>query len=247
VPRTPENPPERIARVALDAPLDRLFDYLARDATEADIGRRVEVPFGTRRRIGVLLALAEASELAPESLKPLGAIDRQTPPLPADLLALARFVANYYHHPLGAVLATLLPPALRRARTTRRPDPPLAYRLTQAGHDHVESLPARATAQVALARRLLLGVVPRADLADGEKVLLRDWLRREWVEAVTPAAMLADADAAGAAPELTGEQARALDDPGGRAAGLRGLAAARRHRQRQDRGLSAPGGGGPGA
>ena len=211
MPQSPDSPPERIARIALDTPLDRLFDYLARDATEADIGRRVEVPFGPRHRIGVLLELAEKSDLPPASLKPLGAIDRHTPPLPTDLLALARFVADYYHHPVGAVLATLLPPALRRASAARRPEATPAYRLTEAGQAQAASLPARATARIALMERLGRGIVHRADLPDREKALVRDWLRRGWVAAVAPAALMAGAGRVVAGPELTGEQARALD------------------------------------
>jgi primosomal protein N' (replication factor Y) len=100
--------PVPIARIALDTPLDRLFDYLAadvceRDIDESDIGRRVEVPFGSRTLIGVLVELADGSSLPPASLKRLHAIDRATPPLPPDLLALARFVAGYYQHPLVTV------------------------------------------------------------------------------------------------------------------------------------------------
>ncbi|MBM5813134.1 MAG: primosomal protein N', partial [Gammaproteobacteria bacterium] len=132
-----------IARVALDVPQDRLFDYLASGVDADDIGRRVEVPFGRRRQIGVLLELAAASELPADSLKPLGAVDRRTPPLPAELLALARFAAEYYQHPLGAVLASLLPPALRRA-TAPRTQAVEAYALTEAGGLGIGELPARA-------------------------------------------------------------------------------------------------------
>ena len=35
-----------ILRIALDLPLPRLFDYLASDSDESDIGRRATVPFG---------------------------------------------------------------------------------------------------------------------------------------------------------------------------------------------------------
>ncbi|KAF0164225.1 MAG: primosomal protein N' (replication factor Y) (superfamily II helicase), partial [bacterium] len=132
-----------IARVALDVPQDRLFDYLASGVDADDIGRRVEVPFGRRRQIGVLLELAAASELPADSLKPLGAVDRRTPPLPAELLALARFAADYYQHPLGAVLASLLPPALRRAAAPRT-QAVEAYALTEAGGLGIGELPARA-------------------------------------------------------------------------------------------------------
>jgi primosomal protein N' (replication factor Y) len=213
VSQPPSPTPDRVARIALDAPLDKLFDYLAADATQADIGRRVEVPFGRRHQVGVLLDLAEGSPLPRESLRPLRAIDRDTPPLPTDLLDLARFVAGYYHHPLGAVLATLLPPALRRADARRPASPPRAYRLTDAGRAHAGSLAKRATAQLALAARLGAGELAHADLSDREKPLLRDWLRQGRVEAVTaasPAARVADT-ASGELPELTEQQTVALD------------------------------------
>lgn len=214
MPQSPATVSTRIARIALDAPLDKLFDYLAPDATEADIGRRVEVPFGRRHQIGVLLELADYSELPAESLKPLASIDRRAPPLPSDLLALARFAAGYYHHPLGTVLATLLPPALRRATSMPREAAPRAYRLTEAGLAHVGDIPARAGAQLALAQRLQASDLSRAELSDHEKTLLRAWLREGWVEAVSgPVAISRQAGAPGGPtmPELTGEQASAID------------------------------------
>lgn len=198
-----------IARVALDTPLDRLFDYLAPGAGADDLGRRVQVPFGRRSQVGVLLELADRSELPAESLKPLAAIDRDTPPLPPDLLALARFAAGYYQHPLGAVLAALLPPALRRARSAAAPALPEAYRLTAAGRDHCAGLSPRAPAQRALADRLGAGDLARAELSDRDKALVRDWLRQGWVAAVDPASQ-ARPITSPAGPALTEEQASAL-------------------------------------
>ncbi len=200
----------RIARIALDTPLDRLFDYLAAGATADDIGRRVEVPFGHRRQVGVLLELVASSDLPPESLKSLRAIDRETPPLPADLLELARFVAGYYHHPLGAVLATLLPPALRRADSPRRAALPGAYRFTDSGREHAATIPNRAMAQLALAARLRLGDLERAALSDREKTLVRDWLKRGWVEAAAGAIHIESGEPGSNPPSLTGEQAAVL-------------------------------------
>ena len=52
-----------IIRVALDVPVDKLFDYRAADATDADIGRRVVVPFGRKTAVGVILETATASEI----------------------------------------------------------------------------------------------------------------------------------------------------------------------------------------
>jgi primosomal protein N' (replication factor Y) (superfamily II helicase) len=204
--------PVPIARIALDTPLDRLFDYLAVDACkgdidESDIGRRVEVPFGACTLIGVLLELADSSPLPPASLKALLAIDRATPPLPPDLLALARFVAGYYHHPLGAVLATMLPPALRRAAQNQKAPVASAYRLTAAGRLQAEQIPARFSARKALAEKLLAGELSRTKLSLSEKTVLRDWLKQDWIEPAVPSIDTAKAEPQ---PELTEEQVRAI-------------------------------------
>ena len=50
-----------IIRVALDVPVAKLFDYRARDATAADIGRRVLVPFGRKTAVGVIVELAHST------------------------------------------------------------------------------------------------------------------------------------------------------------------------------------------
>ncbi len=51
----------RILRIALDVPLPRLFDYLAAEYAESDIGYRVEVPFGATSRVGVIVEEVAAS------------------------------------------------------------------------------------------------------------------------------------------------------------------------------------------
>ncbi len=187
--------------MALDAPVDRLFDYLAADAGAADIGRRVEVPFGRRVLVGVLLELAQGSDHPADNLKPLHAIDRATPPLPPDLIQLARFAAGYYRFPLGAVLASLLPPSLRRTERQRRDAVPALYGLTAEGREALVRLPARAPAQRALAQRFLAGPQAREDLNERERALARDWQRQGWL-----AALGADPAAAETPPALTEEQ-----------------------------------------
>ncbi len=105
-----------VLRVALDTPLRRLFDYLPpveRAAGELRAGMRVRVPFGRRRLVGVVMAAADTSQVAPERLKPiLDVLDAQ-PLLDPAALALIEWAADYYHHPIGEVVATALPRALR--------------------------------------------------------------------------------------------------------------------------------------
>ncbi len=111
-----------VIRVALDVPLPRLFDYQAQDATPDDIGRRVRVPFGggEGRKLGIIVALADGTDQAPEKLKQALEILRDMPPLPAPWRDLCDFCARYYQHPLGAVMALALPPMLRKGRVPKR-------------------------------------------------------------------------------------------------------------------------------
>jgi primosomal protein N' (replication factor Y) len=114
-----------ILRVALDLPLPRLFDYLCPDATGEDVGRCVRVPFGPGVKTGVIVAVTDESEFAPEKLRQASEVMRELPPLPADWLALTGFCSRYYQHPLGEVMALALPPYLRRGKLpVRRKEKP---------------------------------------------------------------------------------------------------------------------------
>ena len=141
----------KIVRVGFDVPLATLFDYRCDDATEDDIGVRVLAPFGKRNAVGVILALADSSSVANSRLKLISKMLREAPGFSADDIKLIRFAAEYYHHPLGAVVMSALPAGLRRVR--RHPAAALMhYRLTGAGAAIViDSLPKRAPTQ----RRLL--------------------------------------------------------------------------------------------
>ncbi|MCL7928497.1 primosomal protein N' [Halomonas llamarensis] len=105
-----------ILRVALPSPLRRLFDYLPAASAPAcgwQPGVRVRVPFGRREVIGVVIELAEKSELPPAQLRAVSeALDDAS--LPADWLWLCRFTARYYQHSLGDTLAHAMPARLRQ-------------------------------------------------------------------------------------------------------------------------------------
>jgi primosomal protein N' (replication factor Y) len=107
----------QIARVALDLPLHRFFDYLIPPGevlSTADIGYRVRVPFGRRAKIGIIVAVLAESDHPLAQLKVLEAILRDLPALPADWFRLTEFCAAYYQAPLGDVMLSTLPAGLRR-------------------------------------------------------------------------------------------------------------------------------------
>ena len=109
-----------IARVALDLPLHRLFDYLVEDGEPLEPGLRLRVPFGRGEKIGILVALPDSSEFPPEQLKPALEVLRDTPPLPPEFFRLCEFASNYYQAPLGEVMLQALPPGLKKPRAVRR-------------------------------------------------------------------------------------------------------------------------------
>src|SRR5690348_5134066 len=107
-----------VVRVALPTPLRRLFDYRAEPppggiAAAMEAGRRVRVPFGRQRLIGIAMEVAAASELPDERLKPVFEVLDPQPIFDPATLSLLGWAAEYYHHPIGEVLATALPKALR--------------------------------------------------------------------------------------------------------------------------------------
>ncbi len=109
--------PDLILRIALPSPLRRLFDYRAPAGiarNDLQPGMRLRVPFGRREIIGVLIELREHSDVPPEKLKPaLQLLDAQSP-LPAAMLKLCLWAAQYYQHSLGDTLSWALPVLLRQ-------------------------------------------------------------------------------------------------------------------------------------
>ncbi len=143
-----------ILHVAVACPLYRLFDYLPPknlDVTTLIPGMRVEVPFARSKRFGVLVASSNKSDLPLSKLK--RALSCHTENIvPAELLDLCRWAADYYHHPLGEVFATALPTLLQRGSSA----PASKYShwvLTELGQHSNMALLSRAPKQQALAEK----------------------------------------------------------------------------------------------
>ncbi|KES23934.1 MULTISPECIES: primosomal protein N' [unclassified Pseudomonas] len=110
-------PRPSILRLALPSPLRRLFDYLpprGLDPGRLQPGVRLRVPFGRREIVGVLVELADSSQVPEDKLRPALAVLDREPPLPAHLLELCRWTAQYYQHSLGDTLSWALPNLLRQ-------------------------------------------------------------------------------------------------------------------------------------
>jgi primosomal protein N' (replication factor Y) len=107
-------------RVALDVPLPKLFEYSLPQGIEARVGDRVAVRFGAQQRIGVVIDDNATPELAADRIKPIGSLRDDAPRLPADWIALMRFLSGYYQRPLGETVIGALPPRLRSTKPLPR-------------------------------------------------------------------------------------------------------------------------------
>src|SRR5690242_17598050 len=197
-----------ILRVALDVPVPKLFDYRAEDVTPADIGRRVVVPFGKKRLVGLIIDIAAESEVPASRLRVAETILREVAPLEREWLELVKFCSSYYHRPLGEVTATALPPRLRAPGPV--PDPPSEYALTQAGRDALAAIAPRARRLRALLTRLAAGAVSEADLRGdvrGARALLTRGVEAGWI---VPIAVERPEPRFEGAHELTPEQREAV-------------------------------------
>ncbi|HUS23789.1 MAG TPA: primosomal protein N' [Candidatus Binatia bacterium] len=197
----------RAVAVAVPAPLYTAFDYEVPAGWAPRPGMRVQVPFGRRSAVGVVLEEPREVPLAERRLRPLAQLLDDAPLLTAEVLELARWCAAYYQHPVGESVATCLPGPLRggapAALATRR-----AWQLTPAGAAALAQIPPRARAQRALIERLAAGPaeeLPEALAATARIAMARGWVERTELEDAPVAA----ADPA-SAPSLTPEQADAL-------------------------------------
>lgn len=142
-----------LLRVAVNVPLSREFDYRPPANAAAPVaGCRVLVPFGRRQQVGMVLAQVAESALAAEKLRTITSVLDDVPILSAADLWLIRFTSDYYHHPIGEVVAAALPAALRRGKPLHAAVERVA--ITAAGEIAHESLMKRAPRQAELLETL---------------------------------------------------------------------------------------------
>ena len=187
--------PAAVWRVVLDMPLRRPFDYLP--PTEdprypVTPGVRVRVPFGRQRLIGVVTEEASHSEIPVARLKPILEVLDEKPVLDPAMLELLAWAADYYHHPIGEVLAAALPKALRQGA------PAVAMRerwvaTSQGRTASAQGEPRRAPQQ----RRVLLHLVENpqessealAALTPAWRDMARALERRGWITSINEPAI----------------------------------------------------------
>ena len=107
--------------VALDTPLDRLFDYRW-EPVDAEplpqVGQIALLPFGRQEIAGLIVAISGQTEVPLDKIKAVLSVRHQCPPLALPWIDLCRFAADYYQRPLGEVAIPALPKNLRVPKAT---------------------------------------------------------------------------------------------------------------------------------
>lgn len=111
--------PYCILQIALDTPLNSVFDYgwPYEDDAAPQVGQLALVSFGRREAMGIIVAIKDETDVPPDKLKHALEVRTQLAPLSPAWLALAGFAADYYQRPLGEVALPGLPKNLRVPKT----------------------------------------------------------------------------------------------------------------------------------
>jgi primosomal protein N' (replication factor Y) len=110
-----KNQEKIIVQVAIDSPLNQLFDYAWNEdfASMPKKGQVVQVSFGRQECVGVVLGVLDKSDYDPAKIKKVQAI-APLPPISDDVVAMAEFAAIYYQRPIGEVLIPSIPKMWRQ-------------------------------------------------------------------------------------------------------------------------------------
>ena len=211
--------------VAVAVPLAEPFVYRWPGSAPPPPGCRVRVPLGSRERIGVVVRHPAAAGIDARRIKSITDVLDEEPVLDAELLALLRWCAEYYHHPVGEVLSQALPVLLRQGRrAVARREP--AWEITRAGRSQAIREPRRCGARQAEVFELLqrCGPLTAGELSQSglSRAVLRRMAARGWIRATdaprAPGAARAPTDCP---PDLTEEQQRCLTAVSGARDGYR--------------------------
>lgn len=204
----------KIAQVAIPSPLNRLFDYYWPYQSVIQAGQRVTVPFGKRKLVGVVFGESESPAVAVERMREVEIVHDQSPVLPVDMLQLLHWASRYYHHPIGEVLATAMPTALRKGAAQTLPTIKHVRIKTDA------TLALTELARAPLQRKLLHQIAVAGDsgctleqlqgLSKGWRPALQQLLNKGFVEQFT-VEPLVPTSALDPEPTLSDEQADAVE------------------------------------
>ena len=116
---------KEFVEVAVGLPVRKPFHYRvpASLKEKVEIGKRVWIPFGPRRLVGYITGFVDKPQV--EGVKDiLSVIDEEAPVINAELLALTKWIAGYYHSSWGEAIEAALPGPLKKGKIKTKPRHP---------------------------------------------------------------------------------------------------------------------------
>lgn len=177
----------KIARIAVPTPLRQYFDYIIPNnlnIKQFSSGMRVRIPFGSRELIGIFTGLIAETDVPREKLKPIAQLIDSEPLIPAEIMQLCLWAADYYHYPVGEVLFGAIPILLRQGKPAVLTKEQY-WQLTEAGLAVDFETIKRSRRQIELLK--LLKQHPQGLTAkqlkqhDFPKAILKSLLEKKWV------------------------------------------------------------------
>jgi primosomal protein N' (replication factor Y) len=193
------------------------FDYRQPEAMEdLEVGSVVRVPFGPRKLLGVVVELAETSELAAERLaEPIEALESGAP---GELVRLGLWVAREYCSTPSRGLQLVLPPGTGTGGRTVRSKVELRAEILPAGEEALSGGGRLGVKQRAVLEALRAGEMSGGELAaavGSDRQTLRRLEQRDLVATRSSRLRRAPVHSSlavpGGRPELLPEQERAVE------------------------------------
>ncbi len=174
-----------LLEVAVAAPIEHTLTYKhsERVSTELTIGQRLLVPLAGRLVTGYLLGFLPHTnkELEDSKLRPIADVLDFRPLFPESMIPFLRWIANYYHYPIGEVIKNALPGGLT-VHSGRR------IKLTKSGRAHFDSQGFTDEAidydwfdTLLIKGELSPGIVRRVWRTKDRRILVQ-WQEKGWVE-----------------------------------------------------------------
>ena len=115
VEHSPSGNKPKYANIAFPLSVDQVFTYGVPPQLDAvlQLGTRVLAPFRGTAQEGVVVERLDATDLAPDRIKNISSCLEETPTFSTDLLALTKWMAEYYVCSWGIALFCAVPAAVR--------------------------------------------------------------------------------------------------------------------------------------
>ena len=153
---------EKFIQVAIDVPINKLFDYLPNNQV-IEIGQYVKVPFGGRQIIGIICGVSSVTDVPKEKLKKIIFVEEEII-FDKALFKLLYFVSNYYHHPIGQTIMSVVPSRIKQAKGQIRKVDKIYEATISLTLEWIKKLPKRKVRLRTLAHALLLNSIRDSEL-----------------------------------------------------------------------------------